>query len=153
MSAWTEDRLDALLTGFLDRSLPAEQWTHHAHLLVGTMLARRMPEPDLLPFLRQAISRYNVASGGQNTDSAGYHEAITAFYAAALFAFARRTAHLPMAQAAVHLLASPLEDRKIVLRAYAPETLKTVQARLRGARFDHAFDAEALASECLADAG
>ena len=72
MSDWTEDRLEALLAAFLDRTLPAEQWTHHAHLLAGTMLARRMPQDELLPFLRQAISGYNVASGGQNTDSAGH---------------------------------------------------------------------------------
>jgi hypothetical protein len=154
MSEWTQDALEALLAGFLDRTLPAEQWTHHAHLLVGTMLARRMPQAELLPFLRQAISNYNVASGGQNTDSAGYHESITAFYAAVLGAYARRTAHLPLAQAAARLLASPLEDRKVVLRAYQPETLKTVAARLGYVAPDVAgFDAEALAAEVFADAG
>lgn len=154
MSDWTEDKLEALLAAFLDRTLPAEQWTHHAHLLVGTMLARRMPQAELLPLLRQAISGYNVASGGQNTDSAGYHESITAFYATVLGAYARRTAHLPLAEAARHLLQSPLEDRKVVLRAYLPETLKTVAARLSYAAPDVAgFDAEALAAEAFADAG
>jgi hypothetical protein len=154
MSEWTQDRLEALLAAFLDRTLPAEQWTHHAHLLVGTMLARRMPQAELLPFLRKAISGYNVASGGQNTDSAGYHESITAFYAAVLGAYARRTAHLPMAEAARRLLESPLEDRKVVLRAYRPETLKTVTARLSYAAPNVAgFDPEALVAEAFADAG
>lgn len=151
MSGWTEDRLEALLARFLDRTLPAEQWTHHAHLLVGTMLARRMPQAELLPFLRQAISGYNVAAGGQNTGSTGYHESITAFYASVLGAYARRTAHLPLAEEAARLLASPLEDRKIVLRAYAPKTLKTVAARLGLAAPDVVgFDAEALAAEVFA---
>ena len=154
MSDWTEDSLQALLEAFLDRTLPAEQWTHHAHLLVGTMLARRMPQDALLPRLRQAISGYNLASGGQNTDSAGYHESITAFYAAVLGAYARRTAHLPLAEAARRLLDSPLEDRKIVLRAYQAETLKTVAARLGYVAPDIAgFDPARLVAEVFADAG
>ena len=150
-SPWTQSRLDSLLTAFLDRSLPPERWTHHAHLLVGTMLARRLPEAELLPFLRQAISAYNLASGAQNTETAGYHESITAFYAAALGAFARATQTLPTAEAARRLLASPLADRRIVTRAYDPATLKTAQARLSLAPWDRAeFDPEALAAEGLA---
>jgi hypothetical protein len=153
MSEWTEDSLGALLEAFLDRTLPAEQWTHHAHLLVGTMLARRLPQAELLPFLRQAISSYNLASGGQNTDSAGYHESITAFYASVLGVYARRTAHLPMAEAGRRLLESPLEDRKVVLRAYQPETLKTVAARLGYAAPDvPGFDADLLVAEAFVDA-
>ena len=148
---WTQDRLDALLEAFLGLRLPAEQWTHHAHLLVGTMLARRLPETELLPTLRRAISAHNLASGGQNTETAGYHESITAFYAAALSAFARATADLTMTEAARLLLAGPLADRRIVTRAYDPATLATVRARLDQAPWDREdFDPQALAAEALA---
>ncbi len=146
----TEAELDALVEAFLARTLPAAQWTHEAHLLTGLSLARRMPEAELLPFLREAISAYNLASGNQNTDTGGYHEAITAFYAAALSAFARATADLPRAEAARRLLASILADRAVLARAYAPETLKTVAARRHGAPWDRPqFDPDALAAEAL----
>jgi GNAT superfamily N-acetyltransferase len=116
------------------------------------MLARRMPQAELLPFLRRAISGYNLASGRQNTDTAGYHESITAFYAAALSAFARATADLPMREAARLLLAGPLADREIARRAYDPATLTSVQARLRRAPWDHPdFDPDALVAEVLAE--
>ena len=150
----TEAELTTLLDRFLDRTLPAAEWTHHAHLLVGLMLGRRLEQAQMLPFLRENIAAYNVASGGKNTDEAGYHETITAFYAATLGAFARATAGLSLAEAARRLLAGRLADRKVVLDAYLEETLKSKAARLGYRAPDHAgFSPEALAAECAADAG
>jgi GNAT superfamily N-acetyltransferase len=148
----TEGGLEALVRDFLARTLPAPQWTHHAHLLTGLMLARRMDERDLLPTLRGAISAYNIATGGQNTAEAGYHETITAFYAATLAAFARATADLPAHRAAARLLAGPLADRKVVLSAYDEQTLKSSEARLAYRPPDHPdFNPERLVAESLAD--
>lgn len=139
------------MEGFLDHTLPALEWTHQAHLLVGAMLARRLPEAELLPFLRQAIGGYNLAAGGQNTATAGYHESITAFYAALLSAYARATMHLPMPEAARRLLCGPLADRAIVTRAYDQATLDTVLARLVQAPWDRTdFDPDAVVAEALA---
>jgi hypothetical protein len=150
----TDDDLALLLGRFLDRTLPAAEWTHHAHLQVGLMLARRLPQDQLLPTLRETIGAYNIASGGRNTDEAGYHETITAFYAAALGAFARATLDLPPAEAARRLLAGPIADRGIVLNAYDEQTLKSKAARLGYCPPDHAgFSPDALAADCLADAG
>jgi hypothetical protein len=42
-------------------------------------LADRSPA-EALAFLRGAIRRYNVATGGENTVDAGYHETLTAYY-------------------------------------------------------------------------
>jgi hypothetical protein len=150
----TEEELKILLDRFLDRTLPAAEWTHEAHLLVGLMLARRLPQDALLPNLRQTISAYNLATGGHNTEEAGYHETVTAFYAATLGAFARASLQLSAAQAAERLLASSLADRKIVLRAYDEHTLKTKAARLAYRPPDRVdFSAVGLAMECLGDAG
>ncbi len=149
-SSWSEAQLEALLDGFQRHTLPAEAWTHHAHLLVGLMLARRLPEAELLPALRAGISSYNVASGNRNTDTGGYHESITAFYAAVLGAYARATAPLPLAEAAGRLLASPLADQAVILRAYDPATLKTVAARLGHVAPDRpGFRPEDLVAEAL----
>ncbi len=126
----TDESLAALLHGFQSHTLPAAEWTHHAHLLTALMLARRLPEAELMPALREGISSYNLSTGNSNTETSGYHESITAFYAAVMAAYARATADMPLTLAAARLLASPLAGRDILLRAYDAETLKTVEARL-----------------------
>jgi hypothetical protein len=146
----TEAELDALVDAFLARTLPAAQWTHEAHLLVGMILARRLTQAELLPALRQAISAYNLATGGRNTETSGYHESITAFYASVLGPYARATADLAPAEAAARLLAGPLARRDVLLRAYAPETLGTIEARLGFRPPDQAgFDPDHLVAEAL----
>jgi hypothetical protein len=70
----------ALVTGFEDCTLPKLHWTHRAHLAVGLRYRERMPAAQALALLRERIRRYNVASGGANTSTAGYHETITRFY-------------------------------------------------------------------------
>jgi GNAT superfamily N-acetyltransferase len=148
-----DDDLETLFSQFLDRTLPKAQWTHEAHLQVGLLLARRTPSPDLLATLRQEINAYNASVGDLNTDEAGYHETITAFYAKVLEAFARATADLPVSEASRLLLTSPLAGRRIVRRAYADATLQTREAR-RGVmppdRSD--FNADRLAREALSTA-
>jgi hypothetical protein len=75
-----DEELEALVSGFEDCSLPKPRWTHRAHLAVGLLYCDRMPAPVALALLRERIRRYNVASGGENTSTAGYHETITRFY-------------------------------------------------------------------------
>jgi len=117
---------------------------------VGLMLGRTLAPAQLLPRLRAEISAYNVATGNQNTDTGGYHDSITAFYAAVLGAYARTTSALTLDDAALRLLASPLADRAVVARAYEAETLKTVAARRAAAPWDHRdFDAATLVAEAV----
>jgi len=75
-----DEELEALVSGFEDCSLAKPRWTHRAHLAVGLVYCDRMPAPVALALLRERIRRYNVASGGENTSTAGYHETITRFY-------------------------------------------------------------------------
>jgi hypothetical protein len=69
--------LAALTGGFLDRSLPEKMWTNDAHWAVAIDLLRHRPDLDLPRDLPGLIRSFNEAKGGQNTDSAGYHETIT----------------------------------------------------------------------------
>jgi hypothetical protein len=75
-----DDELEELVSGFEDGTLPKPRWTHRAHLAVGLVYCDRMPAPVALALLRERIRRYNVASGGENTSTSGYHETITRFY-------------------------------------------------------------------------
>lgn len=63
--------------GFFDRTLPKAEWTHGAHWAAAFWLI--LKRPDIAPEcdMPGLIRRYNVATGGENTDAAGYHETIT----------------------------------------------------------------------------
>ena len=66
--------------------LPKARWTHEAHLVVCQATLRRFDPVAALDHLRQAIRTYNVATGGANTDTGGYHETLTAYYVWAVHA-------------------------------------------------------------------
>jgi len=114
----------------LARSLPKAEWTHEAHLAACLWLVRErtdfLPETDL----QDVICSYNVAVGGQNTDSEGYHATLTRLYVRGVRAFA---AKLPEGTALVDavnaLLASEIGDRQWPLRFYSRERLFSVAAR------------------------
>ena len=69
-----------IAAAFCSRTLPKAQWTHEAHLRVGLWHLLNHSAEEALRLMRQRIKTYNLATGGQNTDDAGYHETITRFF-------------------------------------------------------------------------
>lgn len=118
--------------GLLDHSLSKAEWTHEAHLAACLWLL--LERPDIVPErdLPAIISTYNVAVGGENTDSAGYHETLTQLYITAIRRFA---ADLPpstaLADAVRRLLKSGIAARDWPLRFYSRNRLFSVEARRR----------------------
>jgi len=76
----TREGIDRLMDRFRDCTLPYEEWTHEAHLVVGLWFLTRHHLPGAIPLMRTGIRRYNVACGIVNSDTTGYHETITCFY-------------------------------------------------------------------------
>ncbi len=116
--------------GLLARSLPKEEWTHEAHLAASLWIARDCPDIDPLRDMAAIISSYNVAVGGINDDTQGYHDTITRVYVEAvrLHLTQRRTAE-PLVDSANALLLSPMGRRDLPLRFYSAELLFSVAAR------------------------
>lgn len=75
----SEASLDAYLAAFGAGVLPKAQFTHSGHVLVAAAWIHENPL-TALDRLRLAIRQFNVAAGGQNTDTAGYHETLTRFW-------------------------------------------------------------------------
>ena len=76
------------------------------------------------------ISAYNVAAGGVNDDTQGYHETITQVYIAGVKAhLAEVGAELPLFAAVNALLLSARGQRDFPLRFYSKELLFSVPAR------------------------
>lgn len=120
----------ALTDGLLAATLPRAAWTHEAHIAATFCLVTEHPGIDLDAELGGIIRRYNVSVGGENTDTAGYHETITRFYLETLRRFA---AHAPADELLVarvnRLLAGPVGNRNYPLRFYSRERLFSLEAR------------------------
>ena len=70
--------LDDLAGRFQGCAVPAKEWTHAAHLVVGLWHVHRYGAMDALVRLRAGIRRLNESHGGVNSNTNGYHETITA---------------------------------------------------------------------------
>lgn len=116
--------------GLLARSLPRAEWTHEAHLAACLWIVRDRPDIDAERDMRGIISSYNVAVGGVNDETQGYHETITQVYIAAVRAHLRDVSDMPLCDAVNALLLSPRGRRELPLAHYSRERLFSVEARL-----------------------
>ncbi|MDX3908722.1 MAG: hypothetical protein QHC67_02770 [Sphingobium sp.] len=62
---------------FADLSLPKAEWTHAAHFAACIWLLHCRTDLHAERDMPGMIRRYNEATGGVNSDDAGYHETIT----------------------------------------------------------------------------
>lgn len=69
--------IDKLIVGFNTHTLPKEEWTHPAHLIVALWYVKYFGEEMAGKELNKRISAYNAAVGGVNSNTEGYHETIT----------------------------------------------------------------------------
>lgn len=115
--------------GLLDRSLPRTDWTHEAHLAACTWLL--LERPEILPErdLPGIIQAYNVAVGGVNDDTQGYHETLTQLYIRGARRFLAGRAEGGLANTVNALLASEMGPRSWPLSFYSRARLFSVEAR------------------------
>ncbi len=115
--------------GLLDASLPKAEWTHEAHLAACAWLmldrAEIVPERDLPGIIR----RYNLAVGGINDDTQGYHETLTQLYVRGVRRFLEQGPARSLLDTVNALLGSELAARDWPLRFYSRERLFSVAAR------------------------
>lgn len=116
--------------GLLARSLPREDWTHEAHLASCTWIVRDRLDIDPVTDMSGIISGYNVAAGGVNDDTQGYHETITQVYIAGVKAhLAEVGGEIQLHEAVNMLLLSARGRRDLPLRFYSKELLFSIPAR------------------------
>ena len=72
-----EAAIVAIGVGFADLTLPKAQWTHSGHFAACLWLMRCRPDLVAERDMPDMIRRYNIATGGVNSATAGYHETIT----------------------------------------------------------------------------
>jgi len=126
----TLPEIESLAARFGDAAIPATEWTHETHLVVGTWHVARLGPDAALARLRAGIRALNAAHGTENSDTRGYHETITRVYVRLIDAFLRaRAPNEPLDDSVAALLAGPLAAREVVLRHYSRPLLFSPAAR------------------------
>jgi len=115
--------------GLLARSLPKPEWTHEAHLAACTWLLFERPEIHPETELPGIIRAYNVAVGGVNDDTQGYHETLTQLYIRGVRRHLSEHASGDLLGTVNTLLAGPVGERSWPLLHYTREVLFSVAAR------------------------
>lgn len=129
MSTTEVDRIADLVARFLSAEVPASEWTHRAHVTVGTALVHQHGPEQALTIMREGILRLNRAHGTPETPTRGYHETITRAY---LVLIARLLSGLPAADLAHRVAAAvegPLGSREVLLGYYSRDRLMSLEAR------------------------
>ncbi|MBS0186949.1 MAG: hypothetical protein JSS51_02700 [Planctomycetes bacterium] len=65
------------LSSFEACTIPREEYTHRAHLIVAYLYLLQHPLAEATARMRAGIHRFNAAKGVENTPSGGYHETLT----------------------------------------------------------------------------
>jgi hypothetical protein len=120
--------LPYILSGLRNCSLPKPEWTHCAHLVFATALIDELGLEGAELTAPDIIRAYNVATGGVNSDSEGYHHTLTLFFLREVNAFIGDASGALHARATA-LLASNLANRDYPLRYYSRERLFSIEAR------------------------
>ncbi len=123
-----------LITRFRERTLPIEEWTHHAHLLVALWHVREYGALASVCLLRGLIISYNTIVGTPNTTERGYHETLTLFWIAIIDQWLNKRATTEeeshdLLTVCNDFLTSKHATRELPLQYYKREDLFSIHAR------------------------
>jgi hypothetical protein len=121
--------LTTLVSQFETCTLRKTDWTHEAHLSVGTWYVKSLGSEQALKVLRERIRSYNESVGTINSDESGYHETITCVYIKLIDYFLNTVDPSLSADDCSKLLISRFGERNFLLKFYSHERLFSVLAR------------------------
>ena len=81
--------IEAIAARFAAAAIPAGEWTHETHLVMGAWHVARFGPDAALERLRAGIRALNAAHGTIDSDTRGYHETITVAYVRLIARFLR----------------------------------------------------------------
>ncbi len=129
MSAFLSDEdIDRIARGLLDRSLPKAEWTHAAHFASALWLLR-LRGAGAMTEMPSLIRAYNEQTGVPNTDASGYHETITVASLRAARAWLEGRPGAPLHAVLRELLDSPLGRCNWLLAYWSEAVLLSPLAR------------------------
>jgi hypothetical protein len=121
--------LDRFLHSFEGGTLPKAEWTHGAHVAVAACYLFQSNVRIVLPLMRERICAYNLASGGANTSTSGYHETLTRFWLLIVDNMLSRQQPVSRLEAARQAVAAFGEERALHTRYYSTDIVRDTAAR------------------------
>jgi hypothetical protein len=115
--------------GLIGVSLPKQEWTHAAHFAAVLWLLRRDGAATVGRELPDLIRRYNIGTGGVNSDTEGYHETITQASIRAAANLLALNPDAPLNEVLRDLLSTALGRSNWPMNYWTRETLFSVEAR------------------------
>jgi len=76
----SHESLARFIGEFENGTYPIASWKHREHVIMASWYLLQLPLHEATPTIRAGIQRYNVAQGGENTSTSGYHETLTIFW-------------------------------------------------------------------------
>jgi len=128
MKSLSDEDIERIALGVIDRTLPKPEWTHAAHFAAAVWVLRR-PDMDAERDMPRLIRAYNLATGVANTDTSGYHETITLASLRAARAWLKERPEMPLHTALSELIASRYGRSEWLLEYWSKPVLFSVMAR------------------------
>jgi hypothetical protein len=125
----SDAEIAAIGDGMIGRTLPKREWTHAGHFAAALHILARRPDLHAATDMPGLIRAYNIATGGENTDTAGYHETITQASLRGAESFLASRPGLKLFEVCNALLASPLGHPDWLLTYWSHAVLFSVRAR------------------------
>ena len=121
-----------LWAAFGAAALPAQAWTHRAHLRVAWMFLRRYPLDEAHVLLRVGIIRLNAFHGLVETPARGYHETLTRLWLSLIASLMQTTTQTGADASSSGAFVDANRDalgKTAALRHYSREQITSVRAR------------------------
>lgn len=109
-------------------ALRKSDWTHAAHVAVGTNYAVRHPA-TAFQRMKTGVIRHNEAVGTKNSDTSGYHETLTRLWIEVLTNFVRTGGFADPWEAACAAVEKFGENRDLHRAYYSFDIVSSVEAR------------------------
>ncbi len=127
-----ESEILELVRQFEAKTLPAERWTHAAHLTVCAVYLLENTPDEAICFLRSNIIAYRLARGLENSPTEGYHETLTLFWIWLVMVWLGENARgRTLLNVVNDLISSELTRSDAAFRYYSRELVLSTRARAR----------------------
>ncbi len=123
------EHIEELIAQFENTTIPAEAWTHPAHLTVGFWHLLHYSKEESIIRLRSNIITMNKVHGTPNSATRGYHETITLFWIWVLEEYIRRNNCEHTLETYNQFLNSAYQKSDLLFQFYTREHLFSVKAR------------------------
>lgn len=124
----TDDDIERIARGLIERTLPKSGWTHAAHFAAAFWLLRHRGDAAFVE-MPPLIRAYNESTGVANTDASGYHETITVASLRVARAWLAARPGMALHAALAELLAGPYGRSDWLLAHWSRARLFSAAAR------------------------